>query len=505
MASETNDTNNHNGLTDTDKKHERGQLVPMQFRRLRRFGVLVGCLLVGLVLLRVWWGYEANRRLEAEIKRYQAAGQIVYASEFDAVLDAIPADNNAALLYEEAMNATTSTTASGVSIDEFYYEPDTFHKKPDAAEELIESNTNVLRLVREARSRRQVAWSHRLQGGAAIGPMSSQRSLAKLLYFAASYHHRTGDHAEAVETMHDLLAFGDAVATHPTLISNLVAWACHGLGLSHLEEHGALLTVDGAMATDQEDGTRPANREQIQGLITTLLDEESSRSSLAQAFLGDRAWMLDLREWARQASTSWTLLAPASAWSCAMDFLQDPLLELDVARGMRHDTLLSKAAAAPSWPLAAKQIPVESESPSLVDELAHPWTSGALGTNSRSLTIYFKHLAQRRMGAIALAIRLFELDHGHRPSNLSTLVPDYLPAVPADPFSAAGATIRYKPDAKPPVLYSVGVHGVDNGGVIVTNPDGTRSTDNNDILFHLDGRPKNAEDEAPEDRDAGHR
>jgi hypothetical protein len=42
-----------------------------------------------------------------------------------------------------------------------------------------------------------------------------------------------------------------------------------------------------------------------------------------------------------------------------------------------------------------------------------------------------------------LAARAYELDKGHPPANLTDLVPDYLKAVPQDPFT--GANMIYSP------------------------------------------------------------
>ena len=68
------------------------------------------------------------------------------------------------------------------------------------------------------------------------------------------------------------------------------------------------------------------------------------------------------------------------------------------------------------------------------------------------------------MAATALAIRLYELDHSRRPETLAQLVPDYLPAVPKDPFIDNLQPIRYLPNTEPPVLYSVGYDAIDCGG-----------------------------------------
>ena len=104
----------------------------------------------------------------------------------------------------------------------------------------------------------------------------------------------------------------------------------------------------------------------------------------------------------------------------------------------------------------------------------------------------FRNLAWRRMAATALAIRLYQLDHGQRPADLAQLVPEYLPAVPLDPFNPTGGPLRYRPAATPPILYSVHEDGVDDGGEYDTRRWGP------DLDFFLDGgRPRSAAVGAP--------
>ena len=96
-----------------------------------------------------------------------------------------------------------------------------------------------------------------------------------------------------------------------------------------------------------------------------------------------------------------------------------------------------------------------------------------------------------RMAATALAIRLYELDHGRRPVALEELVPEYLPAVPLDLFAADGRAIGYAPANAPPVLYSVNVDGVDDGGSFALTTWGSVDREAKDLPFFLDGgRPR---------------
>jgi hypothetical protein len=67
---------------------------------------------------------------------------------------------------------------------------------------------------------------------------------------------------------------------------------------------------------------------------------------------------------------------------------------------------------------------------------------------------------------------------GSAPESLGTLVPAWLPAVPADPFDPDGGPLRYVPGHSRLLLYSVGTNGVDD---TARGPDGAPST--NDMHF----------------------
>lgn len=74
--------------------------------------------------------------------------------------------------------------------------------------------------------------------------------------------------------------------------------------------------------------------------------------------------------------------------------------------------------------------------------------------------------ARRDAVLTIIAMECFHRARGVWPATLDELTPSFLPRVPRDPFD--GAPLRYKPAAapsEPPLLYSVGVDGVDDGGV----------------------------------------
>jgi hypothetical protein len=455
--------------------------IPPRFWWLKRLVVAGVVLLAAMVLLRLLWGLEAQRRARAEFERYRAAGQPVYVADFDRMLDKVPRWDNAAVLYERAINNIVPTTTLGVGFGRFVSEIENLCEDRATAEELLNSNGPALNLAHQARSRPTVAWNSRLADTSRLFTthLSGQRLLAKVLWFAAFYQHQVGDHAAAVDAAADLVAFNDAVAAHPTLMSTLLGQAGRYLTFSLIERIGHTLQI-GNGQQGSEAPLRPATRSQVTELIGLLLQEQRFLEATTQAYWGERACSL---------AESEAMAADIPAGSVIR-----PLLVLDMIRLARIWTARADAVAQANWPVAATHLPAENDSGALLHLLTHPITNAlSRGTGRDTRIIVSRHfvcLAQRRMAATGLAMRLFEIDHGHRPTQLADLVPDYLPAVPADPFSPDGARIRYRPAVEPAVLYSLGADGKDDGGAEASDrwywpykP--------GDIVFGLDGsRPR---------------
>ena len=73
--------------------------------------------------------------------------------------------------------------------------------------------------------------------------------------------------------------------------------------------------------------------------------------------------------------------------------------------------------------------------------------------------------ATMRCALVGVAAERFRIQHGHWPASTEALVKDgFLAAVPLDPFD--GKELRCKLVADGVLVYSVGLDGVDDGGVI---------------------------------------
>jgi hypothetical protein len=82
--------------------------------------------------------------------------------------------------------------------------------------------------------------------------------------------------------------------------------------------------------------------------------------------------------------------------------------------------------------------------------------------------------AELRCSAAALAAERYRQKHGRWPEELKDLVPEFLKAVPVDPFD--GKPLRYRHDPAGVVVYSAGPDRKDDGGAfdtLNTHRDGT--------------------------------
>lgn len=473
--------------------------IPPRFFWLKRLSIAAATLLVALIALRLTWGAIAHARLQREIDHHRATGQPVTLEEFNDQLAAIPSDDNAALLYEQAMDLPVITASDGSNFDAFLYDDDRlapFVTRPAAAAELFTKNAPVRDLIRKARDRKQVAWSGGLNPNVFANHMML-RQLARSLAFAASYHFQTGNHEEAIETLIDFHRFNYAIAERPTIIDSLIAWACDAMAYDLITEHAAALSLTSDPAASSNHC--PASRTQVNRLIELYLDETATRLLSVDARRGDAAMVTGRSQSVGYiAETIGTTGLPDMFRYIEhfVDYLLAPALARDTLENLQNEYRMADVLGEINWPRAARNLTDMNPEPNLLDTIAFPMTRSPCCApaerNHTGARAFFKHLATRRMAAIALAIRLYELDHGHRPVELTDLVPDYLATLPSDPFTANAAPFRYACefpyDEARAYLYSVGTNGLDNGGVLQV-PLAKRIRSADDIHFFLDPEP----------------
>jgi hypothetical protein len=159
------------------------------------------------------------------------------------------------------------------------------------------------------------------------------------------------------------------------------------------------------------------------------------------------------------AAASRHLLMPAWQFSFSHEderrFLERSQTVLNAARACLKQR---SAAAFQQINLPAKE-PAGSGLAHIRDLLAWSYNSSLIRAVERSLSAE----TQRQLVIAAIGIHRYTLQHGHPPTSLESLVPQWLEALPQDYWS--GKALLYQTNTSgAPLLYSVGPDGRDNGG-----------------------------------------
>ena len=462
--------------------------VPPRCWWLKRIAAAVGGLLLATAGLRVWWGYEAERRLAACLAAYRAAGEPI-AVENLAVPPA-PDEENGALYLQRAARRIKKPAELTQREYEHVYDYDYWPASADALRQVVRANAEALALVRQAREQTRANWGYQLVSPT-VRMMGSNpgdaHSVARLAIAAARCAHADGNDDAAVAYLRDVLGVG----RHMRELEPRV-WGYHaqqGVLDSAIDEVQRLAFELRVRGASEPAAPGSAAHAAVRELIADLLAEQPLRAAWVRAADGERLMALEYARLMNSPSGIFTIYGPRRGWARrtalqAEAVLLGPAHTLDALATLAEWTRIARAGVAADYQTARAQRGHEFwqyEPPA--------WALGILPHHAgpgvyADLRGHFRALARRRLAATALAVRLFELDHGVRPTELGDLVPDYLPTVPTDPFDPQTAALRYAPDRLPPAVYSVGENGRDDGG-----DSGRPNTVAGDEVFMLDELP----------------
>ncbi|MGC9455510.1 MAG: hypothetical protein ACP5HU_11705 [Phycisphaerae bacterium] len=453
----------------------------------RRWWFIVSVALVlALVGGYLLWDYTAEQALQAEIARIREAGEPIEPADLNR--PPIPMEQNAVVALRDAHMALKLTDEQQDLVA--HASPALVEKYPQKFRTMVEANTEVLELLREARGRSDAYWGIHFSSPMlelVLPPLGEHRQLARFARAAVLHYHRQGKDDEAMGVIRDMFQQARLVVRTEVLIGSLVSMAIHQLATSSLEDCLSELRIDD-----------PAVRRAVEALIDELLDEKNERESLTRALRAERVFILDTFHCIREGTVGSGLGYSSGLTTVRLKLRSyTPAHKTDCAWGLRQMTAYVEAAKADNYPAAVEKLPnvdaffledSRNRSKYRVSSMLVP----ALGDAYKR---HYEMLAMRRMAATALAMRLYEADHGHRPEKLEDLVPQYLDEIPADPFTADGSPIKLGEWGGRRVLYSVSVNGRDEGGRYAEDPEETLGWESFDIVFFLDGaRPYETED-----------
>lgn len=423
--------------------------IPPRFWWLKRILVGVVILFVALGGLRWWWGVHADRAFRAEVDRYRAAGQPIRLNEFNT--PPVPDDQNAALLLKKAVAAFKLEGVDQQLVMDVISTPGEITRQRDGVQRVLDATRESRALVRRARSLPQADWAFSPAGwrnGAMVSWFPDAHALGNLLTAAAMQAHADGNDAEAVATLRDMLAFGRHVGATPPLLPTLLHGVISGCASAVVLDIASTLQVGKDAANS---AVTPADRRNAEALLAELLDDKPLRDGLVRGYCFGRARQAeDIETAATDTADMWLVRFRFLALSRAAGALLRPMIRLDGPRVLRYDTALVNTAAAPTVPEARRRSPAPPGRVRLTGlrGMSRAMSESMLASLSGTVEVFLRFISHRRTAAVALAARLYELDHGQAPSSADLLVPRYLAAIPDDPVAGDGRKIQYPPPPK---------------------------------------------------------
>ncbi len=426
--------------------------IPPRFWWLKRLTAAGIVFLFLLLALRIWWGWIAQRRIDAVIAQAKARGEPISAEDFLDVQIPGPPNQNAVVALKASVASVFYNPAQQAFESQFVFRPPISTADQQMLHGIVTANAKAITLARSAADLPAADWGVRLTNpinNVTVPRFIGQTQLARLMRDAAIDHHLHTDDAQAVKDIRAILRQADLLdAAGPFLIAHLCSAAVQGIAADTIQQIAGELQVGGDGASVQE----------VRDLIRSLLNDQKYSFMAAQGWYEERLYTFEILKQQPLPFLNWS--GSAAFW------IFKPMWELQEVYLFQNFTAIAHALQEPNLPAAKAKLPVISinnnDSPLYLT--SHYYLMFLMPTFGGPVGSHFRTLTERRAAAVLLALRLYELDHGTPPQNLDQLVPDYLPAVPLDPLSSDIHVLRYIATPGKEAVYSVGFDGKDDGG-----------------------------------------
>jgi hypothetical protein len=505
---------------------------PFKPRRWLKRLTLAGLALLALLLgLRVVWGHVLASRIDDRVAAIQAKGEPTSLDDLD--YPSLPADQNGAVYLKQALALWPTIPGSAtmrVTDSNWYLEgPDAGYADPITDDRAyLAACGPAIEAMRQAAACEDADWLGQpvtpqllLNYGSHIRPI---RELSWLMWDAVERAIRLGDASLAIEIARLSDDRARLITARPIYGDLFTSYGAHAATLGMIAHLLPQLTP--AQLQD------PAVRDALERTLKQMLDESWLREAKRQSLTVDRytsMHFIDQRVdgtvtpagsfWATDPFADLILRTPGLDWLLhpLFDHTRLFVIDSDTQSIELYDTYEDARS------ISRKSESREMETTYETSPWLYPLASEFLWFSEPD-QYYYRQIARRRMAATAIAIKLYEADHGGRPDTLDALVPDYLPAVPADPyvddrpigykpagvvpmhiseFFHGGATAAQRanlPLRPYPLLYCVGIDFTDNDGALIMEDDAqlrdrafTDGEEGTDLWFLLVAEPERIE------------
>lgn len=414
--------------------------------------VLIPLCFIGFII----WRLNLAHKVNIELAAIRAAGLPTDGVEANAYYPSVPDSENAALKMEQAFDLMANyhdRRSNQINSIKIPYRTDVLTADQ---RELIGGycalNSNALTEAEEAIKLPRCRYPVDLSWGA--GALLPHLPKLKTLALVAGYQAELNPN-DSVHSISTILGMAHTLDNEPILISKLVKFAMVEMAIATLERY---------LNTPEEMNAKGWNH------LEELFAGVNDTNQIANGLIGERAMMA---RYFRMSYAEMNKLAnddadtPSAQESAPLPGRQPIIVNLTgfFERDLRFylQAMQTNIVLAETYP---KNISVITNIQARIWETSrHNWyILSALLLPAMDSTIFREasEVAHVRTAQTALAVECFRGLHGRLPESLNELVPQFIAAVPQDPFD--GQPLRYHLLKKGYVIYSVGRDGHDNNG-----------------------------------------
>jgi len=277
------------------------------------------------------------------------------------------------------------------------------------------------------------------------------RGGSRILSLQFHVHCHKGEFSQAVDCIVSQLALAGALEQEPTLVSQLVRIAISGVGISEAQQ------------LVRETNVPDVDLKRLQAQLRKI----DALAGLKKALAGERTMCytacLDPKQLAELNGPSSGLSRQVMERQPQRIFDAAKMLEINLQIAEGADESLFKAREEAQ----AADDEMRTIAGSLTGKLYYMYTLMLTPAYSNGIDAFAKLAAARDSADAAIAAELYRRKTGKWPAKLEELVPEYLPAVPTDPFT--NLPLVLKAGGTSCKVYSVGRDGVDHGGNLQTD------------------------------------
>jgi hypothetical protein len=309
-------------------------------------------------------------------------------------------------------------------------------------------NGQAMKTVREALTRPRCVYGIDYKKGMnTFGPrLPLVRAFARLFSTEAFLHGLDGKGAEAADSIRQIFLLARATDEEQIILAKLTALGITWIGMKALREVDDM----GVLGDDER------------RLLVKLIASLDFETMATEAMISERARSGDACDAmaGNVAGTGAARRGWISRWLSTRNMRLSPRERLTA---MRLGTAMVEASRLPPW--EARPV-VEARYRELW--ALHTWLTSVAGLDESWKLFYvsfMRAIARRDTAVIGLSCELFRSARGRYPTALNELTPEFLKALPPDPFMGTPLTYTLREDGRAFIVYSLGANLKDDGGV----------------------------------------